>query len=59
MLELRQKESRARLEAEREKHQALKDRLRYVKRAKCDLLEEFCARARAEGTEIPEWVQNM
>ena len=59
MLELRQKESRARLEAEREKHQALKDRLGYVKRAKCDLLEEFCARARAEGTEIPEWVQNM
>ena len=59
MLKIRHKESRARLEAEREKHQALKDRLGYAKRQKCDLLEELGDRARAEGVELPAWVQEI
>ena len=59
MLKRRYEKSCAGLEAERKIHQALKDRLGYVKRQKCDLLEELGDRARAEGVELPAWIQEI
>ena len=59
MLEQRYEEKRVKLEVERAYEQHLKDKLGNVKRAKCDALEKFCERARAEGMEIPAWVHNM
>ena len=59
MLEQKYEEKRVKLEVERAYEQHLKERLGIAKRKKCDALLAFCERCRAEGVDVPEWVNNM